>query len=305
VGYPGYAAFAQDRNGGAWPQALVAQAAARRADAPGVDVAIGRRIAGDGTTLWILAAAPKWGEVDPFPRDLTLDEPLPLRVDVDGVQALTLYVAPPTGPVGTYALSGGRLRWLDRFHLPGEYRLEVVDTSQGRAEVLFLFSVFVEAEAPTVPELPQLLPTADPFSATQALYLGVNSRRQEAGLPGLRRFTAFESLAREHAAWMAQSGVLAHRLRGTPTVSQMAADNFRPRARHTENVAAAYTAAEALEVVWDSPGHRRNLLCTECTHVSIGVALEPVLDRPPRLFVVWEFLQFVDGEPAALPFSTQ
>ena len=50
-----------------------------------------------------------------------------------------------------------------------------------------------------------------------------------------------------------------------------------------------------------SPGHLANLLCEECTHASIGVALEPVTDRTPRLFVVWELLRFPEGPPQAIP----
>ncbi len=301
AGYPGYAAFAQERNGGAWPDELVSQALIRKGQAPEVDVAIGQRRNADGTTLWVLAAAPKWGEIDPIVRDLTLDEPLPLRVDVPDVQSLAVYIAPPNGPVRTFSLTSGRLRWFDYFHLPGAHRIEVVDTSAGRAEVLFLFSVFVDVTPETLTGLPTTLPRADPLTATERLYQAVNILRADAGLPALKRFGLFEPLAREHAAWMAQQGVVAHRLSGAPGVAQRAADQFRPRARHTENVAAAYTAEEALQVVWDSPGHRKNLLCEQCSHISVGVALEPVLDRPPRLFVVWELLEFPLGEPRALP----
>ena len=35
--------------------------------------------------------------------------------------------------------------------------------------------------------------------------------------------------------------------------------------------------------------------------VSIGVALEPVLDRPPRLFVTWELMEFPHGVPRRMP----
>ena len=57
---------------------------------------------------------------------------------------------------------------------------------------------------------------------------------------------------------------------------------------------------EALFLVSDSPGHLRNLLCDTCNHASIGVALEPVLDRIPRLFVTWELLEFPKGPPVEI-----
>jgi hypothetical protein len=62
-------------------------------------------------------------------------------------------------------------------------------------------------------------------------------------------------------------------------------------------VAVATSAEDALSLVMDSPGHLRNLLCESCTHASIGVALEPVLERRPRIFVTWELLAFPDGAP--------
>ena len=47
----------------------------------------------------------------------------------------------------------------------------------------------------------------------------------------------------------------------------------------------------------DSPGHLKVMLCESCTHMAIGVALEPKLGGNPRLFVTWELLDFVQGEP--------
>ena len=55
-----------------------------------------------------------------------------------------------------------------------------------------------------------------------------------------------------------------------------------------------------MALVVDSPAHLAALLCASCTHATIGVALEPVVDRPPRLFVTWELLEFPRGEPMAI-----
>jgi uncharacterized protein YkwD len=114
----------------------------------------------------------------------------------------------------------------------------------------------------------------------------------------VERFFPFEPLAREHAALMASSGVVDHRIAGlTPGVAARIAERFHPGARTFENLAAAPNWQQALDMVRLSPGHLANLFCEECTHASIGVALEPITDRIPRLFVVWELLEFPEGAP--------
>jgi hypothetical protein len=55
------------------------------------------------------------------------------------------------------------------------------------------------------------------------------------------------------------------------------------------------TADEAWDVTWNSPGHRLNLACTDCTHIAIGGALEPA--ETPRTTYAIELLQFPSGEP--------
>jgi hypothetical protein len=75
-------------------------------------------------------------------------------------------------------------------------------------------------------------------------------------------------------------------------VPALAAQTHTPHARHYEDVAAGDTVAEAWERILASPAHLANVLCRTCTHASIGVVSEP-----PRLFAVWEMLEFPDGEP--------
>lgn len=302
AGFPGDARFARLYNGGAFPSELLADAAAARAGAPSLDVALASRRFADGTVLWVLGVAPHWGEVDPYHRDLALDEPLAIQVDVPGSRELELIVAPPTGPVSTLSMSSGVARWVDLFHLPGTYLLEVVDTDRDRSRVVFDMAVFVDQAPPPMQPLPTGIQTPDPIAATSWLYQALNDRRADAGLPPLQRFEPFEALAREHSALMASSGVLAHVIPDlAPGVGALAWDRFHPRAQHYEDLAAAFTASEALDLVWGSPGHRRNLLCEPCTHASIGVALEPSISGPPRLFVTWELLAFPAGEPQPLP----
>jgi len=306
AGFPGDARFARLYNGGAYPYELIADAAAARGAAPSVDVALASRRFSDGTVLWVLGVAPHWGDIDPFERDLRLDDPVAIQVDVPGSRKLQLFVAPPSGPVDTLSLSPGVARWVDVFHLPGRYLIEVVDIGEDRSRVVFDMAVFVdEAPAPML-RLPVGIETPDPVQATAWLYQALNERRSEAGLRPVQRFEPFEPLAREHAALMAGSGVLNHVIPGvTPGVGARAWKTHHPRAEHYEDLAAAFTASEAQDLVWSSPGHRRNLLCEHCTHASIGVALEPATQGPPRLYVAWELLAFPAGEPQPLPQHKQ
>jgi hypothetical protein len=214
------------------------------------------------------------------------------------VGALRLFLAPPDGPVEEMNLASGTTRWVDRFHAPGEHRLEVVADHRGVAQVLLLFSVFVDAAPPEPGRMVGGLPAPHPAEAEDALYDRLNALRRARGLPAVRRFSLFESPAREHSALMAAEGRVAHKVAGQSGGVPEAATNLAlPRARFHENVAAAYSAVEAAHLVEDSPGHLRNLLCPTCTHASIGVALEPALGRQPRLFVTWELLEFPEGEP--------
>ena len=140
--------------------------------------------------------------------------------------------------------------------------------------------------------------TPNPIEAEKLLYRLVNELRQDRGLRPLARFSLFESLAREHSAWMASAGVVGHSLPGlTKGVAHHAEIHYHPRAQHYENVVASYSIMEALEMVVNSPGHLKTLLCEPCSHMSIGAAIEPILQGQPRLFVTWELLSFPQGKP--------
>lgn len=305
AGYPGQARFARAVNTGAFPHALVEELVLA-ANGERVDVALSRRKWADGTTLWLLGWAPRRAELDPIPLRVELDDPVPVRVDLpDGTKEARLFVALPSGGVEELRLSDGRAQWIDLFHEPGVYRFEVVAQRGPQTEVVLLWSHVVESELPPVrlPPLEALAPP-NPHAAEQELWQLLNQRRGEQGLRPVQPFSLFEPLAREHSAYMASTGVLAHVLPGvTPGVPVRAARLANPDARHYENVAAAMTARDALELVWDSPGHRRQLLCEACTHAAIGVALEPALHRRPRLYVTWELLAFPQGPPSSIDFN--
>lgn len=301
AGYPGHAQFGRELNGGALPSDLIQQMAdfALASDAP-VDVALKKREYADGTTLWIAAIARRTVLLDPVPQDIALDDAVPVTVEqVHGNGDLTLYLARPDGRVDSWPIEPLIGRWLTEFHTPGEYRAEVVANSGSSSSVVLLWSFFVEDEPIPIPALPvaELSSSAD---AAEQLYKALNTTRRDNGLPALERFEPYEPLAREHAAYMAHTGRVGHALPNvTDGVAARAARNFLPQADHHENVATALTWQDAHDMVWLSPGHRRNLLCEPCTHVAIGTALG-VADRVPQLYVTWEMLEFPNGPPAKL-----
>ena len=299
AGYPGQARFARVLTGdGAQPEAVVADLLS---DSGGrsLDVGLARRDYADGISVWVVGWAPHIAELDPLPSLLPLDAPLMLRVDLAQERDSRLYVAPPDGPVEELEIRSGVARVLDIFHTPGAYRLEVIAGENLQSEVALLFSVFVDRDLPTLPVLTDAPPPPpDPQRAEVALYAALQTLRGERGLPPVTRFPLFEGIAREHSALMAASGAVRHRIPGvTEGVPSRAEAVARPSARHHESVAAAASPEEAMALIAASPAHLRELLCAACTHASIGVALEPALDRPPRLFVTWELLEFPAGQP--------
>jgi hypothetical protein len=298
AGFPGQARFAKILNGGAFPSEL-AQAISEDSRGRGVDVALSVRRYGDGIALWVAGWAIHHLEMDPIARDIPLDGGLALRVNAPENTALSLFLTPPEGTVQVLQIVPETHRWLRSFHLPGAYRMEVVTNSGEDSQVALLFSVFVDGPPPEAGTLaPASGEIPNPLHAEEWLYSELGRLRQARGLPPLQRFPLFEPLAREHSAWMASSGIIDHSLPNiTPGVSFHAGNLAHPRARHFENVAAAPSAEEALHIAVDSPGHLQAFLCSTCTHVSIGAALEPVLNGSPRLFVTWELLEFPEGKP--------
>lgn len=313
AGYPGHARFFRELTGGGPPEILAAQlrSASKQRSQP-FDLALSRKAFGDGTLLWIGAIAHRPALLDPIPAEIPLDSRVPVSIEVlddnaaDPLARLpdpVLFVTTPFGAVSAYALHPQRARWVDGFHIPGRYQMEVVARGNRKTQVVLKWAIFVDSEATEVSTLSKaegIFP--DPMEATHSLYAALNELRAEAGLKPVARFESFEPLAREHAALMAVSGLVDHQIPGsTPGVAAKAGARFHPGAKHHENLAAAPNWEDALDLVRLSPGHLANLLCDACTHASIGVALEPVTDRVPRLFVVWELLEFPQGPPVEVP----
>ena len=289
AGYPRHAQFLQARSpDGSIPGALLDAIPKKSA----VDVGWASRPHPSGGQVWIVGWAHQLGTMDPVPRDVALDRGVPLRVD--GLTSPRMFVGSPDGRAQELGITDGVARWLNLFHVPGEYRVEVVEHDR----VAFLFSLFVESEPAAPAPLAGAAAPSNPLRVAANLAAHVNDLRAQTGLPPLSPFPLFEQQTRAQANCLASLGVVAHKTPGCPGVPAMAAAEFYPSARHHEDVVAADTAEEAWERLYDSPGHRMNLLCATCTHLTVGAAVETT--PPSRVLAVIEVMEFPQGEPAPI-----
>jgi hypothetical protein len=254
-----------------------------------VDVGWAWRDFPDGRRWWVLGWAPRLADLDPLPLRVALGRGVHVRGD--GPTDPRLLVSDPHGRVRELSIEPGAARWVDGFDALGEYRLELLDGDR----VALLFSLFVGPETPAPATLPGPAVAGDPMAAAEDVYRWIAELRSAISLPALTRWPAYEPLTREHAACVGALGVAAHRTEKCPGVVDLSNRRFFPRALHTEDVAVAANAVEAWDVMLASPGHHLNVACTDCTHVSVGAALEPAF--PPRMVVVIELLSFPNGQP--------
>ncbi len=283
--YPGAARFVRVLGGTELPAALLE--GVPRGEP--VDVGWAWRDFADGQRWWVLGWSPRRVNPDPLPSRVDPGKGVGLRVE--GAKNARLFVVSPSGAWRALALAPGETRWVGDLDEPGEHRFEVVDGDR----VELLFGVFVGGDAPMLAPLPTKPPREDPLTVVDSLYASVNGLRRANGLAPLTRFTTFEPLVREQAACLSVAGIVAHDSRACPGVPGRATQSWYPRGHYYENLAVADTTAEAWEALLASPGHLANVLCKECTHLSIGAATEPSPER--RVYVVWEAMVFPQGEP--------
>ena len=303
-GYPGQARFAKILTTGYYPSEIIEMIDKDIVGKP-FHFAIVRRTYGTGMNLWLIGWAPQILYIDPLERDIPLDGSLGIRISGNQNKS-TLLLTNPEQDVEILPLLPEAYRILRKFSIPGAYRFEVVteNPKQNIQDVSLLFSVYVD-EKPPPPEklLSREARRENPLDAEEWMLDQLNQLRQQKGLQPLQKFKLFVPLARSHSAWMAAEGVVAHRISGvTKGVDYHAELLAHPRARHYENVVSAYSSKEAWHLVTNSPGHLQVFLCENCTHVSIGGAVEPVIEGRARLFFTFEVLEFPQGEPQKIEY---
>lgn len=254
-----------------------------------------------GEILIVIALQESWIELDPIPRAFPSGGPSPLRGRLlPPFQHPEAVVTAPDGKVSRLPLEGDATRFTGAFRCgpdKGRYQIEINGDGMFGPAVLANFPVQCGAAAEQQLVLPQRKGrgTGENFSdvadaETQLLAL-LNADRVRAGVPPLALDPKLVQVARAHSADMRAHGFVGH---VSPSTGS-AADRLK-RANITaqlvlENVARAYSPAEAQRGLMDSPGHRANVLNREATQVGIGAAVSDGVGGVRELLVTQLFIR--------------
>lgn len=231
----------------------------------------------EGDELVVLTLAQRRVQLSPVARSARVGERLTLRGALQGaVRAPVLMLTRPDGSTRETPLGEGpSFDTSVALDLRGAWQVELMAHSAQGATVVANFPVYVEVEAPAVPEDRAVAGATEPAAVAQELWSMLAQTRARAGLPALQRLPVLDRVAQGHSDDMAAHRFVAH---VSPTTG---AHDDRLRAAgflaglSLENVARGYSASEIHEGLLASPGHRANLLHATVTHAGIGVAREP------------------------------
>jgi uncharacterized protein YkwD len=231
----------------------------------------------DGDELVVLTLVQRRVQVTPVSRSARVGERLSLRgALLGGVHQPVLMLTRPDGSTRETPLGEGpSFDTAVALDARGAWQVELMAHSAQGATVVANFPVYVDAEAPPVPEDRAPASPGEPAVVAQELRAALDQTRARAGLPALQALPVLDRVAQAHSDDMAAHRFVAHI---SPTTG---AHDDRLRAAgflaglSLENVARGYSAEEIHEGLLASPGHRANVLHATVTHVGIGVAREP------------------------------
>lgn len=231
----------------------------------------------DGDELVVLTFVQRRVRLAPLTRAARVGERLSVRGALLGaLQRPVLVLTRPDGSTRETPLGEGpSFDTAVALDARGAWQVELMAHSAQGATVVANFPVYVEAEAPPVPEDRAVAASTDPAAVARELRAALDQTRAQAGLPALSSLPVLDRVAQAHSDDMAAHRFVAH---VSPTTG---AHDDRLRAAgflaglSLENVARGYSAQEIHEGLLASPGHRANVLHATVTHVGIGVAREP------------------------------
>jgi uncharacterized protein YkwD len=219
------------------------------------------------------------------------------------LRSAEVYVTQPDGDVERVPLAretGPRFCSQLRFTKLGGYTVEVIGRGLKGPEVAALFQVDVggprqRGEAEPVSESePTTVETA-----REAIIARINNLRKAHKLRPLAPEPALDKVAQAYSERMAREGFFAHVAPdGSDLRSRLseAGPSFRSAG---ENLGLAPGPLSAHFGIEHSPGHRKNLLSPQFTHVGIGVAFQTVEGRPQA--IVTEVFSAAGIAPTADP----
>ena len=125
--------------------------------------------------------------------------------------------------------------------------------------------------------------------AEEYLLSSINAERAAAGLLAVKFDRSLQSAAHGHAAEMARTSTLSHRLQGESDLSSRGAAAGARFSRITENVAVGPSVTTMHGALMQSPHHRENILDAQVD--SIGIA---VVEMDGSLWAVEDFSRGVE-----------
>ncbi|WP_370529734.1 CAP domain-containing protein [Alkalihalobacillus sp. AL-G] len=100
-----------------------------------------------------------------------------------------------------------------------------------------------------------------------------NKERQKQGLPTLKADVKLAQVAQEKSNDMQENGYFSHNSPNYGSPFQMMQEFGVSYQSAAENIAAGQQSAEQVVQAWmNSPGHRRNIMNKELTHIGVGCA---------------------------------
>ena len=235
----------------------------------------------DGRTIVAAVVVDALADLAPLPLRARIGQWLRVeaRLLVEARQAELTLLGPEGGPRPVPgALRPGSFSAVFSADRPGLWRLQLLlDAGQGLRPALEAW-VFVDSE-PDLGEATRAVPGAgaavpegaslDVLRATLSGWL--DAARRQGGVPSLRRDTALDQLAQEHAVAMVARGQTAHDVGNGLPAERVARAGVVAR-RIGENVARAPSLERAHRVLWDSPSHRGNIVDPSFDVLGVGVA---------------------------------
>jgi uncharacterized protein YkwD len=255
---------------------------------PTTHFGVGVFIAGERAALLLLLADRK-AELAHFPRNFPRAPATQMLCGelVTPLRSAEVYVTQPNGEVDRLPLTretGPRFCSQVRFPRPGGYTLEVIGRGTKGPEVAALFQVDVggprqrgEAEPGSESE-----PTTVE-AAREAIIVRINNLRRAHKLRLLAPDPVLDKVAQAYSDKMAREGFFAHVAPdGSDLRSRLAGAGPSYRSAG-ENLGLAPGPLAAHFGIEHSPGHRKNLLAPQFTHVGIGVAFKTVDGQPQAI----------------------
>jgi len=254
-------------------------------EAPATAFGVGVVIREDRAALAVLLAERK-ATIKPFPRAMTHPGSRQLCGElVEPLAHAEIYITRPSGEVDKVGLTrdhGTGFCAMPSFGVEGRHQLEVVGHGPRGPEVAALFSVDVGASRSAATRVRELEPT-QAESARAILLARINALRGAQGLSALSLDPQLTQVAQAYSEQMQRGNYFAHvdpegkdlraRLRRAGYAYDRAGENLGL----AEGPLAAHFALE------HSPGHRKNLLEPDFTHVGFGLAFSTKNERPQVL----------------------